>query len=406
MKIFEIILSSYQSIIENKLRTSLTMLGIIIGITSVVLMTTAINGIDNSFQQGISALGSDVLYVQKRAWFDNTDWWRVKNRRNITMEDFAKFKEFASLPIAVAPVLNSMKTVKYQDKRINNVILTGSNSDYVQTTNFAFNAGRFFSETESRASRNVAVIGSEISKTLFPRGDGLDKEIKIGNEAFKVIGVLSEQGSFLLMTFNPDNQVYLPIGTIFKYFNNRSANSITLNVRASSPAMVEKTRDEAEGVMRKVRGLTYDEDNDFAINQQEALQQTFNSTVGVIKLAGLFITGLSLFVGAIGIMNIMFVTVRERTKEIGLRKAVGANKFAILGQFIAESSIICLMGGLAGLLIAVVLSFVVKQFLPTSVEYSAVIIAIVVSLLTGIIAGFAPAYTAAKMNPVEALRFE
>jgi putative ABC transport system permease protein len=170
--------------------------------------------------------------------------------------------------------------------------------------------------------------------------------------------------------------------------------------------MLEKTRDETEGVMRKVRGLAYDEDNDFAINQQEALQQTFNSTVGVIKLAGLFITGLSLFVGAIGIMNIMFVTVRERTKEIGLRKAVGANRFSILSQFIAESSIICLMGGIAGLLIAVVLSFVVNQFLPTSVEYSAVIIAIVVSLLTGIIAGFAPAYTAAKMNPVEAIRYE
>ena len=170
--------------------------------------------------------------------------------------------------------------------------------------------------------------------------------------------------------------------------------------------MVAKTKDEAEGVMRKVRGLRYDEENDFAINQQEALQQSFNSIVGVIQIAGLFITGLALFVGAIGIMNIMFVSVRERTKEIGLRKAIGAKRRTILGQFILESSAICLMGGLVGLLFAVILSMVVNQFLPTAVEYSAVVIAILVSLITGIIAGFAPAYTAAKMDPVEALRFE
>ena len=158
--------------------------------------------------------------------------------------------------------------------------------------------------------------------------------------------------------------------------------------------------------MRKIRGLKYSEENDFSINQQEGLVDNYNQVVGVIQIAGLFITGLSLFVGAIGIMNIMLVSVKERTKEIGIRKAIGAKRRTILFQFLLESSVICLVGGLAGLIAAVLLSMLVDQFIPTSIQYDAVILAIFVSLLTGIISGLAPAYTAAKLDPVEALRYE
>ncbi|MBK7378160.1 MAG: ABC transporter permease [Ignavibacteriales bacterium] len=400
------LLIALRAIRSNKVRAILTMLGIFIGITVVVLMSTAIKGIDNSFQNGISALGSDVLYIDKWAWFGNVDWWKLRNRKNLDMDDFQKFKEMANLPLAVAPVLNTQQTIKFGDRRVESANCNGSNADYVMTTNFTFAQGRFYSEIESEGSRNVAVIGSEIAKTLFPLGDALDKTIKVGAQNFKVVGVLTEQGSFILGPWNPDNQVFVPIGTIFKYFMNETFGSITINVRAQNPAMLEETKAEAEGIMRKLRGLKYSEENDFSINQQEGLVDNYNQVVGVIQIAGLFITGLSLFVGAIGIMNIMFVSVKERTKEIGIRKAIGAKRRTILFQFLLESSVICLVGGLAGLIAAVLLSMLVDQFIPTSIQYDAVILAIFVSLLTGIISGLAPAYTAAKLDPVEALRYE
>ena len=397
---------AWRAISANKIRAALTMLGIFIGITAVVLMSTAIKGIDNSFQKGISALGSDVLYISKWAWFSNEEWWKIRNRKNIEMEDYDKFKELAKLPLATAPVTNSRRTIKYEDRKVEGIFLTGSTSDYVKTTNFTFDQGRFYSEIESNASRNVAVIGSEINKNLFPRNDALDKTIKIGGVNFKVVGVLSEQGSVVLGPFNPDNQVFIPIGTIFKNFLSRRWNTITINVRAQNPGLVDETKAEAIGVMRKIRGLSYSEPDDFSVNQQEALQEQYNSIVGVIQIAGLFITGLSLFVGAIGIMNIMFVSVKERTKEIGLRKAIGAKRRTIMAQFLLESSVICLIGGLIGLIAALLLSLMLNQFFPTSIQWSVVVVAILISLLTGVVSGLAPAYTAAKMDPVDALRYE
>ena len=397
---------AWRAIRANKIRALLTMLGIVIGVTVVVLMSTALKGIDNSITNGVSALGSDVLYIDKWAWFSNQEWWSMRNRKNMTMEDFERFKELAKLPKAVAPVINSVQTIKYGDRKVETVFLTGSNSDYVKTTNFDFASGRFYSDVESNGSRNVVILGSEISGKLFPRGDALDKIIKIGPVNFKVVGVLTEQGSTFLGAFNPDNQVFIPIGTIFKNFASRHWETVTINVRAASPELLEATKDEAESIMRKIRGLAHNEPNDFTINQQEGLTSFFDSITIVLKIAGFFITGLSLFVGAIGIMNIMFVSVKERTREIGLRKAIGAKRRTILAQFLLESSVICLIGGAIGLILAILFSYMLNQFFPTSVQYDAVIIAIIISLLTGIISGLAPAYTAAKMDPVDALRYE
>jgi putative ABC transport system permease protein len=399
------LLISLAAIRANKARSLLTMLGIVIGICSVALMATAINGIDKAFVSGISSLGADNLYIDKYAWFSNEDFFLMRNRKNVSLDQFERFQKLAKLPLAVAPTILSVHKILFGENYIEGTLTTGTTDGYVRTTNFNFARGRFFTALESNGARNVAVLGSEVAAHLFERQDPLNQEVKVDGIPFRVVGVLEKQGSNLLGNFNPDNQVYMPIGTVFKYFR-RNRDTVTIVVRAPNTQMIAATKEETIGTMRRVRGLMYDEKDDFSVNTQEGLTANYNQVVGVIKIVGLFITGLSLLVGAIGIMNIMFVSVKERTREIGIRKAIGAKRRTIMGQFLTEAALICLIGGLVGLLLAVALSMVINKFLPTSVQLNTVFLAISISLLTGIVSGLAPAWTAAKMDPVEALRYE
>ncbi len=398
---------SLKAIKANKARSVLTTLGIVIGVTSVVLMSTAIDGIDKSFQSGVSALSSDNLYIDKWSWFGgDLPWWKMRNRKPIKMNDYKEFKRLAKLPLAVAPSTFGNMNIKFGDNVANGVFVLGSTSEYINTTNLNFASGRFFSDVESKGGRNVVVIGNNIAQKLFPRGNGLNRMISLKGYKYKVVGILEKQGSWLMGNFNPDNEVFIPIESMFKHFKHRRS-SITINVRAPNSSMVAAVSEEARTIMRRIRGLKYNQRDDFSINKQDALLKNIDKTVNVIKIAGFFITGLSLFVGAIGIMNIMFVSVKERTKEIGIRKAIGATRKTILGQFLAEASLICLLGGLIGLILAIIGTMIISQYnFPVSIRPFSVFLAIGISLLTGIISGLAPAYTAAKMDPVDALRYE
>ncbi|MBK7106589.1 MAG: ABC transporter permease [Ignavibacteriae bacterium] len=393
----------------NKIRSILTTLGIVIGVASVVLMSTAIKGIDESFQSSAtSIMGTDNIFVDKWAWFGTVPWWELRNRRDIGMDDFEKFKEQATLPLAVSPRSIRRETTTLKDIVVDGCFIVGTNQDYVKTTDLKFTEGRFFSEIESNAGRRVCIVGGEIADKLFPQGNGVNQVIKIGGNKYQVVGINDKQGSFLFGDFNPDNMIYIPIGAMFKDFQNRRwGGGISICVRAPNNLSVPAVKEEAISIMRRIRGLKYDEQDDFSINQQDVLLDMINQQVGVIQIAGLFITGLALFVGAIGIMNIMFVSVKERTREIGIRKAIGAKKRTILGQFLTESAAICLIGGLIGLFIAVLGAKIIEQYnFPVSVQVDAVVIAIGISLLTGVLSGLAPAWTAAKMDPVDALRYE
>jgi len=242
-----------------------------------------------------------------------------------------------------------------------------------------------------------------VSENLFPREDPVGKVIRVGGFPYIVVGVCEKQGG-LFGQFTSDSRVFVPLLSFQNQFGSRR--DVTIQVRVADLKEMENAKIEVEGIMRKVRGLPPGKPNDFNINQQEILTQTFGGISLVIASIGLFITGLSLFVGGIGIMNIMFVSVSERTKEIGIRKAIGAKRRTILMQFLIEAAALCLIGGLIGLLFAFPLSLIVDQFLPTAMPLSVVAIAILISLTVGVISGFMPAYRAARMDPVEALRYE
>ena len=396
---------AFGAIRANKMRSVLTTLGIVIGIVSVTLMGTAIEGLNRAFNKSIAAVGADVLYIQKWPWGGGGNWWEIRNRRDISIQHARAIEKSAERVRSVSPAAGTARNVQYQRKLIENAIIVGTDEDFLETSNVNVVLGRFMIAPEVSGGRPVCVLGSEIAENLFPNESPLGKVIKVGNYPYRVLGVLERQGSFLGMA-TLDNRVYLPIQRFFKEFKGMRGGSIDVMVKASSLVDLEETKEEVRGIMRKARKLSPKQQDDFAINQQEFFIEVFNQIGGVIAAVGLFITGLSLFVGGIGIMNIMFVSVTERTKEIGLRKAIGAPRRSILMQFLMEAAGLCLMGGIIGIFIAFPLSLIIDQVLPTAMPVSIVVVALLVSIMVGVISGFLPAYRASRMDPVDALRYE
>lgn len=398
---------AFAAIKANKVRGILTTIGIVIGIVAVVTTMTAANGLANRFKESISAIGSDVLYVSSRPWVVTGNWFEFRNRPKLKLKEAEKLKSRLRNALAINPTTNTSKNIKYRSKIIENVVIIGTTDKHIVVTTSLPEFGRFLTSYDVQYRKKVCVIGSEIKDRLFENIDPINKRLKLGRYHYRVVGIMEKQGSAGFFGGpNFDNQIFIPITSFMKSFGGRNRD-FDIAVKAPAHETLPDFEFELAGEMRKIRKLKPTEKDNFSINQMDTLVGMYNNVMGVVVLIGLIITGISLFVGGIGVMNIMFVSVTERTREIGIRKAIGAKRRTILMQFLFESSTICILGGFIGLSLAFGVTFIINSFLlPASISMPIVIVALLISILVGIFSGFIPAYKASKLNPIEALRYE
>ncbi|HZK07704.1 MAG TPA: ABC transporter permease [Bacteroidales bacterium] len=402
---------SFNAIKGSKLRTVLTVLIIAFGIMALVGISTAIDALEKSLVENLMSMGSNTFTIQNRQ--SNVQIGRGPRRSQvyppISFREAMDFKSQYAFPalVSVSTNASSIATVKYNTEKTNpNIEIIGTDENFMLTSSTELQSGRNFSEHEAFYGSHVAVIGAEIAKTLFKRNeDPQDKIISIGPGKYKVIGVVKEKGTG--MGFSPDRQVLLPITNVRQYFS-RPNMSFTINVLPQSSQNVDAAVGEAIGVFRVIRQNKIGDENDFDISKSDQLLEMLAENTKSIKLAALIIGFITLFGAAIGLMNIMLVSVSERTREIGIRKSLGATRLTIRNQFLAEAIIIGQLGGICGIILGVLAGNIVTFFTDTSflIPWMWIGIGVLLCLIVALVSGILPAIKAARLDPIESLRFE
>jgi putative ABC transport system permease protein len=392
----------------NKARAALTTLGIVIGIVAVSLTMTAVNGLQTSFKNSFSSLGSDVIYVSRFPWIIMNDFFLYRNRPQLELRHADALADNLRGRAIVNPSMDTQLDLKFRSETMQGIAVIGTTEKQNVMSSAQPEFGRFLSDFDVTYKRNVCIIGRDIRDALFGTGNAINQEIKIGRTTFRVIGVMEKQGGGFGGGPSFDRQVYVPITTYVKAFGGaRGRQDVNIAVKAPSQAELADLEYVVMGEMRKIRGLRPAEKDNFSINKLDTLVGTFNNVMSVVLMVGLLVTGISLFVGGVGVMNIMFVSVTERTKEIGIRKAIGAKPHSILSQFLFEAASICLGGGIIGVLIAAGLSALINAtMMPATLSLPITMIALGVSVAVGVLSGLMPALRGARLDPVEALRYE
>ena|SRR6266850_2919804 len=397
---------------EHKLRSLLTIIGIIFGVATVISMVSVIEGFNQIVVGGFSSFGTTLVQFQKmdpRFGDPGQAPEEQRLRRNLTLEDAMDIKRSCPSMAAVAAERYNFfgGSVRYRDQEANNPLIGGTNPDYPAANNYFIEEGRFFNDAEYEHSAYVVVLGKEVVEAIFPHTDAIGKKMSIQGRPFTVIGTLERRGGLF---FGPgDNRLFIPLPTFDSIWPNIQKDfGIFIATVPKKPEWVSKIIDEGREVLRRRRHIPPDQPDDFAIVTPDSFISTFKQITGGIAVVLTFISSISLLVGGVGVMNIMLVSVTERTREIGLRKAIGARRGDIVVQFLTEAMTLTGLGGIAGVLLGLLVAYLAAKFspLPATTPLWAVVAGFVMSVCVGLFFGIYPAYRAARLDPIESLRYE
>jgi putative ABC transport system permease protein len=397
---------AYHSISVNKLRTFLSLFGITIGIFAIISVFTILDSLEKSVRDSIQSLGDNVVYVQKWPWGGDGEypWWKYMNRPQPNLKDLEEIRRKSSLSNSSVFCIFSRKQIKYMRNEVSEGEVMGVSDDYDKIRVFEIEYGRFFSSFEINAGRNVTIIGSKLSDDLFQGADPVGKYIKIAGHKAMVIGVFKKEGESAIGENSHDNVALVPVNFANTFVDLKRAGPWIM-VKANQGVSTDDLHDELLGILRSFHKIKPIDEEDFALNQISFIKESIDNIFKVINLAGGIIAFFSILVGGFGIANIMFVSVKERTSIIGIQKALGAKRYFILIQFLYESVLLAVAGGLVGLLLIFIGTIIVNATTDFTISLTTanIIRGILISAVIGIVSGFVPAWIASRLSPVEAI---